>query len=183
MGDELSSESIIEALLFSSSKAVPVKDLARLADLTITATRKVLANLASDYSQGKHGVELVSYNDAFHFRTKKFLSDYVKKLYQINKITGLSQAAMETLAIIAYRQPVTRSEIEEIRGVKAEKTLFTLGKYELIEELGRKETIGNPIVYGTTAKFLQYLDLEDLGNLPEKEKVMDLFSKNEIENN
>ena len=107
------------------------------------------------------------------FVTKSDYSSLIRDMHN-KKVTRLSQAALETLAIIAYKQPITRAEIEEIRGVKAEKTLLTLGKYGLIEELGRKDTLGNPIVYGTTDKFLHHFDLQDLSQLPEVSPAQEL---------
>ncbi|MGM0602601.1 MAG: SMC-Scp complex subunit ScpB [Bacillota bacterium] len=169
---------ILEAVIFSSEKPVRFSDLLSITELDKKKLQKILDLLMEKYRREESGILLKKYSDAYIFQTKKEYADYVEKLFDINKVTSLSTAAMETLAIIAYRQPVTRSEIEEIRGVKVERTLSTLGKYNLIMELGRKETIGNPILYGTTSDFLQYLDIEDLSELPEIEKIEQLFAEN-----
>lgn len=169
---------VLEAVIFSSEKPVRLSDLSSITGLERDKLKKILDLLIEKYRQDEFGISLKKYNDAYIFQTKKQYANYVEKLFDINKVTSLSTAAMETLAIIAYRQPVTRSEIEEIRGVKVERTLSTLGKYNLILELGRKETIGNPILYGTTDEFLQYLDIENLSQLPEIEKIEQLFAEN-----
>ncbi|RCW50574.1 MULTISPECIES: SMC-Scp complex subunit ScpB [unclassified Halanaerobium] len=169
---------VLEAVIFSSKKPVRFSDLLSITGLESDNLQEILDLLIKKYRQEEFGILLKKYNDAYIFKTKKQYADYVEKLFDINKVTTLSTAAMETLAIIAYRQPVTRSEIEEIRGVKVERTLSTLGKYNLIMELGRKETIGNPILYGTTDEFLQHLDIEDLSQLPEIEKIEQLFIEN-----
>ncbi|MFW6035587.1 MAG: SMC-Scp complex subunit ScpB [Halothermotrichaceae bacterium] len=158
--------STIEALIFSAEKAMSVKDIANAVDLTKKQCREYIEVLEKEYSKDSHGIDLKEYNDGYLFVTKPDYSSIIKDIHN-KKVTRLTQAALETLAIIAYKQPVTRAEIEEIRGVKAEKTLLTLTKYELIEELGRKETIGNPIVYGTTKEFLRQFDIKDLSDLPE----------------
>ena len=141
---------------------------------------RIIIYLEKKYQSSESGIQLKEYNDSYIFQTKKEFAEDIEQLFNITKVSSLSTASMETLAIIAYRQPVTRSEIEEIRGVKVERTLSTLRKYELIEEVGRKETIGNPIIYGTTDQFLEYLDIEDLNQLPEIERVEKLFEE-EIE--
>lgn len=157
---------VIEALIFASDEPVSIKDLRKLLDLSTTKVRKYLSIINNSYQSKKHGIYLKEFSGGYLFVTKPEHGSIIKEMHN-KKITRLSQAALETLAIIAYKQPITRAEIEEIRGVKAEKTLLTLSKYALIEEMGRKETIGNPIVYGTTDKFLHHFDLKDLSSLPE----------------
>lgn len=157
---------IIEALIFSSDEPVSVEELSRLLDISTRKVRESLQELAARYQNKVHGIYLKKYKEGYIFLTKAEYASIIKEMHN-KKITRLTQAALETLAIIAYKQPITRGEIEEIRGVKAEKTLLTLSKYGLIEEIGRKETIGNPIVYGTTDKFLYHFNLEDLSSLPE----------------
>ncbi|AZO95606.1 SMC-Scp complex subunit ScpB [Halocella sp. SP3-1] len=159
----------IEALLFSTAEPISIDEMTKILNISEIKLRKYLSSLAAEYKKEQHGVFLKEYNGSYVLMTKPEYSSLIEDMYN-KKITRLSQAALETLAIIAYKQPVTRAEIEEIRGVKAEKTLLTLGKYGLVEELGRKDTIGNPIVYGTTKEFLRHFDLEDLSELPEVEE-------------
>ncbi len=156
----------IESLIFSAEEPVSAAELSRLLNKSKSEVKKTIKEI-SDYYQGdSHGFYLKEYSSGFLFVTKAEFSSIIRDMHN-KKVTKLTQAALETLAIIAYKQPITRAEIEEIRGVKAEKTLLTLSKYSLIEEIGRKDTLGNPIVYGTTDDFLQHFDLQDLSKLPE----------------
>ena len=162
----------VEALLFTAEKPVALVDIANTIDVTIEETREYLDRLGREYNQKKsHGIKLEQYEDSYIFVTKSHLAPYIKKLHDVSQRKRLTQASLETLAIIAYKQPVTRSEIEEIRGVKVERTLRTLSKYDLIQELGRKDTTGNPIEYGTSKEFLRQFDLNSLSELPQLEDI------------
>lgn len=171
---------LVEALIFSSKNNLPFSVIKKITSFSAEKLERIIIYLEQKYQGAEFGVQLKEYNDSYLFQTKKEFAAQIEKLFEITKVSSLSTAALETLAIIAYRQPVTRSGIEEIRGVSVERTLATLSKYELIEEVGRKESIGNPIIYGTTDQFLEYLDLEDLNQLPEIERVEKLFAE-EIE--
>ena len=171
---------LVEALIFSSKKKLPHDIIKEITSFSEEKLERIIIYLEQKYQGSEFGIQLKEYNDSYLFQTKKEFAAQIEQLFDITKVSSLSTASMETLAIIAYRQPVTRSEIEEIRGVSVERTLNTLSKYELIEEVGRKETIGNPIIYGTTDQFLEYLDIEDLKELPEIERVEKLFEE-EIE--
>jgi segregation and condensation protein B len=171
---------LVEALIFSSKKKLPREVIKEITAFSEEKLERIIIYLEQKYQGVEFGIQLKEYNDSYLFQTKKEFAAQIEQLFDITKVSSLSTASMETLAIIAYRQPVTRSEIEEIRGVSVERTLTTLSKYELIEEVGRKETIGNPIIYGTTDQFLEYLDIEDLSELPEIERVEKLFEE-EIE--
>ncbi|MEC9490999.1 MAG: SMC-Scp complex subunit ScpB [Halanaerobiales bacterium] len=171
---------LVEALIFSSKKKLPRSVIKEITAFSEEKLERIIIYLEQKYQGVEFGIQLKEYNDSYLFQTKKEFAAEIEQLFDITKVSSLSTASMETLAIIAYRQPVTRSEIEEIRGVSVERTLTTLTKYELIEEVGRKETIGNPIIYGTTDQFLEYLDIEDLAELPEIERVEKLFAE-EIE--
>jgi len=161
----------IEALLFTAEDPVSLVEIADTIDMTISETREYINVLKKEYNQKKfHGIKLMKYDESYIFATKSYLAPYVKKLHNITEITGLSQAALETLAIIAYKQPVTRPVIEKIRGVNVERTIRTLKKYNLIKEVDRKDTTGNPILYGTTREFLQQFNLNSISDLPEIEK-------------
>ncbi len=171
---------LVEALIFSSKKKLPHKVIIEITSFSEEKLERIIIYLEQKYQSLEFGIQLKEYNNSYLFQTKKEFAAQIEQLFDITKVSSLSTASMETLAIIAYRQPVTRSEIEAIRGVSVERTLKTLSKYELIEEVGRKETIGNPIIYGTTDQFLEYLDIEDLKELPEIERVEKLFAE-EIE--
>ncbi|MFP4017339.1 MAG: SMC-Scp complex subunit ScpB [Halanaerobiales bacterium] len=156
----------IEALIFSAEEPVSIGELSRLLEVSKAIIRSNIKDIADSYQTDNHGIYLKEYSSGYMFVTKADYASIIREMHN-KRVTRLSQAALETLAIIAYKQPITRGEIEEIRGVKAEKTLLTLSKYSLIEEIGRKDTLGNPIVYGTTDRFLQLFDLQDLSRLPE----------------
>ena len=177
---EINYVALVEALIFSSKNKIKKETLLKITGLNVGQLEQIVEYLKIQYQKENSGVALKSYDEHYVFQTKEIYSDYIEELFDITKVASLSTAAMETLAIVAYRQPVTRTEIEEIRGVRVAQTLNTLAKYELIEELGRKETVGNPIIYGTTNQFLEYLDINNLAQLPEIERVEKLFA-NEIE--
>jgi segregation and condensation protein B len=159
----------IEALIFTADKLVLLSDLARLTGLETEEIKKYIDVLKSEYNKKSHGIFLKEFDESYIFVSKEEYAEAIRELHNRSNNINLSHAALETLAIIAYKQPVTRTEIEAIRGVKAEKTLITLSKYNLIEELGRKDSIGNPIVYGTNREFLRVFGLRDLSQLPDIE--------------
>lgn len=161
----------IEALVFVAEKPVGIDKLTRVLDMKISEIRPILEKIKNEYQKDSHGYEFNSYNDHYVFETKKDYGDLILDYMNVSKHKKLSSAALETLAIIAYEQPITRREVESIRGVNVERTLSTLEKYDLIEEKGRKESIGNPIIYGTTTIFLQKFDLDDIDDLPKIEDI------------
>ena len=166
---DLNIVAMLEALLFSKDQTLSLKDLAGVTGLSEDEVKEYLQIMTERYRDQSRGIMLKEYDGGYLLVTKECFAGAIQELHVQSQSSSLSPAALETLAIIAYKQPVTRAEIEEIRGVKAEKTLLTLSKYGLIHELGRKDSIGNPIVYGTTKKFLQHFDLQDLSQLPEPE--------------
>jgi segregation and condensation protein B len=165
--DDIKYSKIIEGILFISAEPVELKKISSFLQLPVEVIKKYLFKLKEEYDKDIHGIVLKEYDGKYVFVTKSDISQFIEDFFNVKNQQKLSSAALETLAIIAYKQPVTRVEIEEIRGVKAEKTLSTLIKYELIHELGRKETTGTPIVYGTTNKFLRHFNLKSLSELPD----------------
>lgn len=158
---------LIEALLFVSTDPVTSEEIERVVGISEKTVIELIEELANEYDQGGRGIQMRKIGKGYIIATRPEFAEYIRELYHPKVQQRLTQAALETLAIIAYKQPITRSEIEDIRGVKVEKALITLQKRGLIQELGRKHTIGTPIIYGTTDLFLQYFDLEDLSQLPE----------------
>jgi segregation and condensation protein B len=122
--------------------------------------------LATDYEARKSGIRVRETGGRFGFVTYEENFDYIRAITTPARERRLSQAALETLAIVAYKQPVTKSEIDSIRGIKSDRVIEGLALKELIEERGRSNAIGRPTLYGTTNKFLEYFDLKDLGELP-----------------
>ena len=173
----------IEALLFVAGEPLSLEALASYTEAEQSTVAAVLQSLAEDYCD--RGFQLTEIAGGWQLMTAPHLHGYVERLYR-PKMHRLSRAAMETLAIIAYCQPVTRSEIEEIRGVNADGIVSGLLEKGLLEEVGRKDTPGKPVLYGTNSRFLELLGLNSLEELPaiDKEafaKQPNLFEEEEKE--
>lgn len=166
MLSSLEAKAAIEALLFMATEPLQLKEIKKVLDLDAKEIKKYLKEIKDEYEDESKGIELIYISNGYQFQTKAKYESFIKDLHRPEMNNTLTQAALETLAIIAYKQPVTKPEIEDIRGVNVEKALKTLQKRGLVKEKGRKETIGNPILYGTTAEFLQYMGLENLEELP-----------------
>lgn len=186
---------IIEGLLFvSGDDGLTIKQMSKATGVPNLSIEHIIEQLKEEYSQANRGIMIMKSHDVFHLTTKPTYSPYFKKLLETPRHTRLSQAALETLAIIAYRQPITRVEIDDIRGVNSDRAIQTLVARSLIEEQGRKDTVGRPILYGTTKDFLTYFGLTSLDELPafpetietgDLEREADLFFDrfNELETN
>ena len=156
----------IEAILFVSGDAVEIRDLARAMNLDEKTVRKILKELESEYDYQQRGFLLKRFGDRVQLATRPLYAEDVVRLLQPVQKQSLSQAAMETLAVVAYKQPVTRAEVEQIRGVKCDYSLQSLTARGLIQEVGRRETVGRPILFGTTDEFLSRFGIESLEQLP-----------------
>ncbi|MDF2037245.1 SMC-Scp complex subunit ScpB [Cytobacillus oceanisediminis] len=158
---------IAESLLFAAGdEGLSLKQIAHVLEVEELQAREIMDSLIEDYSNSSRGIMVVELAGTFQLVTKKEFSAYLKKLVESPSSASLSQAALETLAIIAYRQPITRTEIEEIRGVKTERPLQTLSAKALIKEVGRAEGTGRAYLYGTTKEFLDYFGLKSIEELP-----------------
>jgi segregation and condensation protein B len=155
----------LEALLFAAGEPLGVPQLAELLGMTKPQTWELLGLLQEDYKTERRGLELREVAEGWQLCTKACHHEAILQLANTQELK-LTNASMETLAIIAYRQPVTRAEMEAIRGVKVDGVVNTLLEWELIAEAGRKETIGRPILYKTTNKFLEVFGLKTLKDLP-----------------
>ena len=158
---------IIESILFVAGEAVAREDLAHALDLTVMELDEALEQLARHYDVEKRGLKLNRFGDSVQLTTRPEYAQYIERLLQPVQKQPLSQAMMETLSIVAYRQPVTKAEVEAIRGVKCDYSIQSLSNKQMICELGRKEGLGRPILYGTTEVFLQHFGIESLEDLPE----------------
>ena len=158
---------VVEAILFVTGDAVEKKAICRAMDLTEEELEETLDALESGYDFDRRGLRLLRFGAHVQLATRPDYAPYVEKLLQPVQKQSLSQAIMETLAVIAYRQPVTKAEIEQIRGVKCDYSVQSLTAKGRIEEVGRKETLGRPILYGTTDAFLRHFCISSLGDLPE----------------
>ncbi len=164
-------KALVEAILFVAKEPLNLKVLKEVTGIDQADIKEVLQELMEQYYSKNGGFNLIEIAEGYQFTTKSEYAPYIERLYRPNNSTGLSKAALETLAIIAYKQPVTRGEIEIIRGVKIDSAISTLVEKKLIQEVGRKEGIGRPILFGTSPKFLQYFGLKDLGELPDPEEL------------
>lgn len=156
----------IEAILFVSGEAVSVRQLAKALQLDVPAVRIALSELKDEYDFQQRGFVIKEFGDYVQLATRPLYSEDVLRLLQPVQQQSLSQAAMETLAVVAYRQPVTRAEIEQIRGVKCDYSLQSLMNKGLVQEVGRKDTIGRPMLFGTTDQFLSHFGIRTLEELP-----------------
>lgn len=158
---------IVEAILFVTGNAVEKKEICRALDMTDAELEETLDALESGYDFDRRGLRLLRFGAHVQLATRPDYAPYVEKLLQPVQKQSLSQAVMETLAVIAYRQPVTKAEIEQIRGVKCDYSVQSLTVKGLIEEVGRKETLGRPILYGTTDTFLRHFCISSVAELPQ----------------
>jgi len=156
----------IEAILFVAGDAVDIRDLVRALGTDEKKVRKALQDLESEYDFNQRGFMIKRFGEKVQLATRPLYAEDVVRLLQPVQKQSLSQAAMETLAVVAYRQPVTRADVEQIRGVKCDYSLQSLTAKGLIQEVGRKETIGRPILFGTTDEFLSRFGIESLDKLP-----------------
>ncbi|MBS5938994.1 SMC-Scp complex subunit ScpB [Clostridium sp.] len=166
LSDKPRIKSVIESLLFVSGEPLSIKDITNALESNIKVVKEVLDEMVLEYDNEKRGIKLISINGEYQLVTKAENGDYIQKLLKKNKRQSLSQASLESLAIIAYKQPITRVDIDEIRGVKSESAMQRLIEKDLIKEVGRLEVPGRPILFGTTEEFLRQFGLRELNELP-----------------
>lgn len=168
----MSPEQIVEAALFASQTPLTARELARADDaLDVRRVREALAALREHYDTDGRAFQVYQLGDGFQILTRPEFVPYLERFESVPRPPTLSRAALETLAIIAYRQPIGRIEVEEIRGVASTSVLRTLQDWELIEVTGRGEGLGRPLLYGTTARFLDHFALQSLDDLPAPEEL------------
>jgi segregation and condensation protein B len=172
--DEQRLKAILESLLFAAGEPVALARLAAVLDsVPKEEIKKALAALGADYAEGGRGLALEEVAQGYQIRTRKEFAAEVRKLLSA-KPPRLSRPLLETLAIIAYRQPVTRPEIEQLRGVDSGGVIDTLLERRLVRIAGRKETVGRPMLYATTPEFLEVFGLKDLESLPDLEEFREI---------
>jgi segregation and condensation protein B len=163
---------LLEAALFSASRPLTAEELCTLEpEATIADVRVALEQIREHYDFEQHGVELTELGGGYQILTRPIHAAAIERAQFSIRTPKLTAAALETLAVIAYRQPVGRAEIEEIRGVSVGGVLRTLQERSLIEVVGRGEALGRPLLYGTTPMFLEMLGLRDLADLPRAEEL------------
>lgn len=161
----------VEALLFAAGDPISVTKLAKLLELDEMSVDELITELRMEMEQEGRGLTIVEVAGGFQMCTKPELAAVIERLVEVPD-SRLSAAALETLSIIAFRQPVTKPEIEAIRGVKVDGVVNTLIDRRLIREMGRKDVIGRPILYGTTDEFLHCFGLKNLQELPDLSKLL-----------
>lgn len=167
---------IVEALIFASEKPLTTAEIAGLADVTPAAAAEAIRAIAEKFrSNPCHGIFLAEIADGYQFRTRPELAFWIKKLYRSRPLR-LSRAALEILAIIAYRQPLTRASIEGIRGVDCGGTLKNLLEKKIIRIAGKKDAPGKPLLYATSDIFLEIFGLRNLEELPDMKQIDELFA-------
>jgi len=169
---------IIEVLLFVSDKAVSINEIQQtIEEIDSVMVRTLLQELQAEYQVSKRGFEIVEVAGGFKMVTDPYYAPWIRKLYKQDKGQRVSMPALETISIIAYKQPITKAEIESIRGVNVDGVLKSLLDKELVRITGRKETVGRPFCYGTTNKFLEHFGLKTLLELPPLKE----FTENDIQ--
>ena len=158
---------LVEAILFLESEPLAEKTIALIAELSEEVVQKALELLKEKYAAENSGLELKMITGGWALTPKKKVWDLVKERYGSKSEGRLSRSAMETLSIIAYSQPITRAEIEGIRGVSADNMIRLLAERNLIKEVGKKDVPGKPVLYGTTKEFLEFFHLQSIADLPQ----------------
>ena len=176
-------EGIIEAILFTMGNSVELSKIAAAIEHDETTTRKIIYNMMDKYEAQDRGVRIIELEDSFQMCTKPDMYEYLIRIAKQPRRYVLTDVQLETLSIIAYKQPVTKLEIEKIRGVKSDHAVNKLVEYNLVCELGRLDAPGRPILFGTTEEFLRRFSVHSLDELPSlnQEQVENFKSEAEEE--
>lgn len=160
-------KAIIEAILFAAGRIVRINELMAILEISSDEVISIINSMQEDYAKIDKGIEIIKVEDGYQLATKKDMYEYLYPIFDKRSKPNLSQAAMETLAIIAYNPKITRAEIEAIRGVNSDGTIYKLLEYDLIENVGKADLPGRPTMYSTTSNFLKMFGLESLELLPD----------------
>lgn len=162
---------IIEAILFAEGNPVEISDIAMILEWNPEDVQKVMEDMRIELSENNRGIEMIKVNHAYQLCTKKEYYDYIYPLLDKRGKPNLSNAALETLSIIAYNPKITRAEIEQLRGVSSDATIYKLLEYNLIEDAGKADLPGKPMTYQTTDEFLRLFGVSSLEQLPELPRI------------
>ncbi len=163
-------KSIIEAILFSAGRVVETKELMAILELSNEDVDTILQNMKIEFDEQNRGIEIIKVDNGYQLCSRKEYYDYIYPIFDNRAKPNLSAAALETLSIIAYNPKITRAEVEQIRGVNSDGTIYKLLEYNLIEEVGRLDAPGRPTIYSTTKEFLKMFGISNLDELPELPK-------------
>jgi len=158
---------VLEAILFTMGEAVEVERLAEVIEEDKDKTKELLLKMKDEYDNSERGMTLMELDDSFQMCTKASMYEYLIKIAKTPRKYTITDTMLETLSIIAYKQPITRAEIEKVRGVSCDHAVNRLLEFGLITELGRKDAPGKPILFGTTEEFLRSFGVKSLDELPE----------------
>jgi len=175
--DDIELQRTVEALLFSSDKPLPAKQISQILNISEKNVLKNIEELNRLYES--HAFKIIQVAGGFQMVTKPEYYVFVRQLYKARSRNRLSRAALEALAVIAYKQPVSRVEVEHIRGVNSDGVIGTLLENNLITIKGRAKTVGRPLLYGVTDEFLRYFGLNDLSDLPKESEIEALLKEKE----
>lgn len=164
--EEKNYKAIIEAILFTMGESVELDKIAGAIELDKKETKAILENMMAEYQSGERGIAILELDGAYQMCTKTEMYEYLIRIAKQPKKRVLSDVLLETLSIIAYKQPVTRSEIEKIRGVSSDHAVSKLVEYNLVCELGRLDAPGRPLLFGTTEEFLRSFGVHSIDDLP-----------------
>ena len=176
--DPLKAKQVIEALIFASSKPISAAEIRKVAkSLTPSQIKEYASQIQQEYLATNRPFELVEVAGGYEIATRKEFAPWIFKIELQKKVKQASHSALETLAILGYKQPLTRAEIEELRGVDTSGVIATLMEKDFVKIVGKKEVPGRPFLYGTTDKFLEHFGLNDLTDLPNIDEIRELVSK------
>jgi segregation and condensation protein B len=157
---------LIEAILFYESDIVTIDNLSKITSIQKSKLKDIMNVLIEEYKKDVHGLQIVEVAEGYSFQIKKEVYPEIRELYKIKPQNKLSKMNLTVLSIIAYKQPITKNELEEIRGISCEASIKKLLEVNYIQIVGRKEVVGKPLLYGTTVDFLKHFNLKSIEDLP-----------------
>lgn len=160
-------KAIIESILFAAGREIKINELMSILEISSDEVISIIASMQLDYSKSNRGIEIIKVEDGYQLATKKEMYEYLYPIFDKRSKPNLSAAAIETLSIIAYNPKITRAEIEAIRGVNSDGTIYKLLEYNLIENVGKADLPGRPTMYSTTSNFLKMFGISTLEELPD----------------
>lgn len=164
--EDFQKKAVLEALLFVAGEPLTAAGVAKATELQESEVKRLMAELIADYREKNSGLLIAEIAEGYQMVTNPDFALWVKRFKHVTQSNKLSQPALETLAIVAYKQPVTKLEVDQLRGVNSDGAVKSLVDKRLIKIVGKKETPGRPFLYGTTKEFLQYFGLKNLSELP-----------------
>ncbi|HSV97049.1 MAG TPA: SMC-Scp complex subunit ScpB [Spirochaetota bacterium] len=177
--EELDLAALFEALLFLSNEPLPLSFFVKNLGIDAQQAKIILDSLVDEYEERDGGIKLFEISNGYHFMTSRRYSAQIRRIMGYARREGLSKGMLETLSIIAYKQPIVLAEVEELRGVSSRMMVANLMKKNLIKPVGRRELPGRPLCYGTTDEFLRYFGLNRLSDLPKLSEIKEFSFENE----